>query len=255
MGTKHKVLKERVDGVLIPGLVALLAAVMLVFVLAGCTHEPPVAPAEEITGTGNGGGPGGGEEVVVCDPNTIFFEQQVLPLLISNCAVPGCHNMPTEDNGESQITDYSSLMNSGIVQDGDLWDVINEDDPDDRMPRPPQAPLNSTQIALIGQWIQQGAQNNSCVASSCDTLNVTYSGTIVPIIQQRCQGCHSGPTPQGGLNFASWSVLNSVAADGRLARAIQHDPAGIPMPPSGAMLPDCKIQQFLVWIDVGAPNN
>lgn len=254
MGTRHRSLKEGVEGVLVPSLVALLAAIILVFALTGCTHEPLVAPVEDLGGGGNGNGNGGGEEVV-CDPNTIFFEQQVLPLLVSNCAVPGCHNLPTDDNDEIQITSYTSLMNSGIVQDGDLWEAINDSDPDKRMPPPPQTPLTAEQIALIGQWIGQGAQNNSCEASACDTLNVTYSGTIVPIIQQRCQGCHSGATPQGGLNLTSWSVLNSLAADGRLEGSITHDPTGIPMPPSGPMLSDCRIAQFMQWIEDGAPNN
>ncbi len=84
---------------------------------------------------------------------------------------------------------------------------------------------------------------------------MTYSGTIVPLVQQRCLGCHSGGSPQGGLNFSQWSVLNQVALNGSLEAAITHAPGGVPMPPSGAPLPDCRIQQFLIWIDQGAPNN
>ncbi|MEO8591115.1 MAG: hypothetical protein ABI432_17175 [Flavobacteriales bacterium] len=252
MGTKHKLMKEGAGDVLVPSLVALLAALALVLGLSSCKHEPPIAPIDPPFDPGTGGG---GEEEVVCDTNIVFFEQEILPLLISNCAVPGCHNTATDDNDEIQITDYSSLMNSGIVQDGDLWEAINETDPDDIMPQPPQPPLTDDQIDLIGLWIQQGAQNNSCVGSVCDTSNVTYSGTIVPLIQQRCQGCHSGATPQGGLDLTSWAVLNSVAMDGRLALSIQHDPSGIAMPPSGSMLPDCRIQQFLIWIEASAPNN
>jgi hypothetical protein len=154
----------------------------------------------------------------------------------------------TDDNDEIQITSYASLMQSGIVQDGDLWEAINDDDPDDIMPRPPQAPLSPDQIALIGQWIQQGAQNNSCL-SACDTSNVTYSATIAPLVQSRCIGCHSGGTPQGGLNFTSWQVLNTVAMDGRLAGAVQHQSPFASMPPTGPMLPQCQIDQFLIWME------
>lgn len=232
------------------GLSMLLGVAVLV---SGCKHEPPFGP-EEIVDDNNGGGPGP-EPENPCDANTVYFEQQVLPLLISNCAVPGCHNLPTDDNDDIQITSYQTLMGSGIVQDGDLWEAINDDDPDDRMPRPPQNPLTQAQIDLIGQWIQQGAQNNSCANGACDTLNVTYSGTIRPLVAQRCQGCHSGGTPQGGLDFTQWNVLNTVAMDGRLAAAIQHLPSGVPMPPTGPMLPDCRIRQFLLWIGDGAPNN
>ncbi|MEO5584012.1 MAG: hypothetical protein ABIQ75_01030 [Flavobacteriales bacterium] len=230
----------------------LLVLATFLFFSPSCKHEPLVAPGDP-AGTGNTGG-GGDDPIGNCDPNTVYFEQQILPLLISNCAVPGCHNVATNDNHDIQITSYTTLMQSGIVQDGDLWDAITDNDPDDIMPRPPQAPLTPAQIALIGQWIQQGAQNNSCV-SACDTSNVTYSGTIAPMVQARCQGCHSGATPQGGLNFTSWQVLNGVAMDGRLAGAIQHQYPFASMPPSGPILPQCRIDQFLIWINAGAPQN
>ncbi|MBK8497362.1 MAG: hypothetical protein IPL52_00760 [Flavobacteriales bacterium] len=219
-------------------------------IVVGCKHEPPEAPAEVIVDLG-----GGGEEPVACDSNTVWFQQQILPILISNCAIPGCHNTATDDNDEIEITSYATLMASGIVQDGDLMEAITETDPDDRMPQPPQAPLEPWQVDLIATWIQQGAQNNSCENAACDTTNVTYSGTIRPLVQLRCQGCHSGATPQGGLNFSAWGPLNMVAMDGRLSGAIQHQPTFTAMPPSGPQLSDCRIAQFLDWVEQGAPNN
>lgn len=229
----------------------------VVLVLAGCKHEPPATP-EDLGGGGNGGGGGGGGEDP-CDPNVVYFEQQILPLLISNCAVPGCHNTATGQNDHIQLTSYASLMNSDIIEmgapfDSDLWEVINDTDPDDRMPRPPQAPLTAAQIDLIGTWLQQGAQNNSCV-SGCDTTNVTYSGTIRPIIASNCLGCHSGGSPQGGLNFSSWAPLNSVATSGALSAVIQHQAPYPAMPPSGPGLSQCNIDKVLIWVQNGAPNN
>lgn len=215
---------------------------LCILLAAGCKHEPAV--------------PG------CCDPSVVCFEQQILPILISNCAVPGCHNVPTDDNDDIQITSYESLMNSDIIElddpfDSDFWEAITDDDPDDRMPRPPQNPLTQAQLDLIAEWLRQGARNTSCADADgpCELSNVTYAGAIVPLVQQRCLGCHSGGAPQGGLNFSQWSVLNGVAQDGRLAASIQHAPGGIPMPPSSAMLPDCRIQQFMLWIEDGAPNN
>jgi mono/diheme cytochrome c family protein len=215
---------------------------------ASCVHEPLVAP-----GPGPGGGGGGG-----CDPNVVYFEQDILPILISNCAMPGCHSSTNPADG-IDLTSYQSLMAADVVRpydlDRDLYEVITETDPDKIMPRPPRHPLSQAQIDRIAQWIMQGAQNNSCAAAGCDTLNVTYTGTIAPLVQQRCQGCHSGATPQGGLDLTSWSVLNSVANDGRLAATINHATGAIPMPPSGPKLPDCNIRQFMLWIEAGAPNN
>ena len=236
--------------VLAPGALILAAIVFL----TSCRHEPPFAPLEDLTDNGNGGG--GGEETVPCDPSVVYFTQQIQPLLISNCTMgDGCHSSATDDNDWIDLTNYQGLMSSGVVQDGDLWEAINESDPDDIMPRPPQTPLTADQIALIGHWIQQGAQNNGCEDATCDTLNVTYSGTIRPVIQARCQGCHSGATPQGGLDLSSWSVLNSVAQDGRLEGAIRHLPGFTAMPRNAPALPDCRVRQFMLWIESGSPNN
>ena len=237
-------------------MVPMALALFGLLALSGCKHEGPVVPVDDNPGGGGGGGVDPDPDPVTCDPNTVWYQQQIQPLLTSNCTMGnGCHSSATDDNDWIDLTSFGALMNSGVVQDGDLWEAINDDDPDDIMPRPPQTPLTSAQIALIGQWIGQGAQNNSCEPTSCDTLNVTYSGTIRPVIQARCQGCHSGATPQGGLDFTSWNVLHSVAAEGRLAGAIQHQTGYASMPPTGSALSDCRVQQFLLWIDAGAPNN
>jgi hypothetical protein len=220
--------------------------------MASCKHEPPEGPIIPPDGPG---GPGTG---VPCDPNVVYFQQDILPLLISNCSMPGCHSGSDPADG-LDLTSYQSIMDADVVRpydlNRDLFEAITDNDPDDRMPQPPNPPLSQSQIDLIEQWIMQGAQNNSCASVNCDTLNVTYSGSIVPLIQQRCQGCHSGTTPQGGLDFTSWSVVNAVASDGRLAASVDHAPSAIPMPPSGPKLPDCNIAQFMIWIDSGAPNN
>jgi uncharacterized membrane protein len=225
-------------------------SLLLVLALAACKHEPQLEPKVPV----------GGENPIPtdCDPSTVYFQQQIQPILISNCALPGCHSGPNPANG-LDLTNYQGMFDEDVVRpfdlDRDLFEAITEDDPDKIMPPPPQAPLTQDQIDLIAQWIMQGAQNNSCVSSGCDTLNVTYSGTIVPLVQQRCQGCHSGVTPQGGLNLTSYTVMNALATDGRLEAVITHDPFYAPMPPSSPRMPDCEIRKFLIWVEAGAPNN
>ena len=211
---------------------------------------------EEIIVVGSGGN-NGTNPGVPCDSDLVYFNQQVLPILISNCAVPGCHNLPTDDNNDIQITSYMSLMNSDIVQNGDMMDALLEDDEDKVMPRPPADPLEPEEIALIALWIQQGAQNLTCDSYSggCETTNVTYSGTIQPLLALKCQGCHSGASPQGGLNFTAWSVVNTVAMNGRLEGAIKHQSGYTAMPPSGGMLPQCEIDMISAWVQQGAPQN
>jgi hypothetical protein len=233
------------------------AAVALLLAVAACRHEPMEPPSS----TGNGGGGGGGEEETPCDPNVIWFQQQVLPILASNCTNPGqglhCHHAPVDENDYIQITDYASLMESGIVENGDLLDVINTNDPDDVMPPPPFAHLTPAQRTLIAQWIAQGAQNSSCENSACDTLNVTYSGTIAPIMQARCNSCHSGSNPSGSLDLTTWSAVNQSAMSGNLVASVRRIAGDniADMPPSGPALSNCRIRQLELWVAQGAPNN
>lgn len=218
--------------------------------ITACKHEPPVAPEP-----GDDDGGGGNEQP--CDPNVVYFQQQILPLLAAYCTDAGCHNAADQAD-DINLTTYEGVTDPGVVRpfelDRKLYRAITDNDPDDRMPlgRPP---LTQEQIFLIRDWILQGALNNSCVEAGCDTLNVTYSGTIAPIIQQRCQGCHSGSTPQAGLDLTSWSVLNALATDGRLVEVVNHAPQAIPMPPTGPKLPACNIRQIELWVAAGAPNN
>jgi hypothetical protein len=122
------------------------------------------------------------------------------------------------------------------------------------MPPPPKAPLNAEQIAKIETWILQGAKDNSC-DEDCDTTNVTYSGTVWPILETSCVGCHSGPTPQGGINLSDYTNVVAVANTGKLYGAISHSEGYSPMPKNLPKLSDCKIDQVKIWIDDGTPNN
>lgn len=114
--------------------------------------------------------------------------------------------------------------------------------------------LSADQMQLLYTWIMQGAQNNSC-ESTCDLDNVTWSGTILPLFELKCNGCHGGGSPQGSLALGNWTVASTVAMDGRLAGAVQHVTGYSEMPPSGGMLPQCDIDKILTWVQAGAPNN
>jgi hypothetical protein len=91
------------------------------------------------------------------------------------------------------------------------------------------------------------------LSTSCDTTNVTYSGTIVPILNSYCIGCHSGSLPSGGITLTSYTNVQALASTGALMNALTGN--GVPlMPPSGSLSP-CKIGQFEIWIRNGMPNN
>ncbi len=45
----------------------------------------------------------------------------------------------------------------------------------------------------------------------CDSAIVTYNGTIIPILDANCFSCHSGQTPEGGLDLSNYDQLAFVA--------------------------------------------
>jgi hypothetical protein len=89
--------------------------------------------------------------------------------------------------------------------------------------------------------------------SSCDTTNVTFSGTIVSILSNNCFSCHSNANSSFGGNIRLESFADVQANSARLIVAIKQTGAK-PMPPSGK-LKTCSISQFDIWIRNGTPNN
>jgi hypothetical protein len=227
--------------------VPLLIAVLLT---ASCKHEIPEPP---------GGGGGNPPPSSICSPDTVYFQQQVLPLLVSNCAMSGCHDVATHEEGVI-LTDYNSIMNTGDVRpyypnNSEIYEKIMDNDDDDRMPPPPRSPLTTQQKETIRKWIAQGAKNNSCISASCDTANITFQLSVQPIVQAKCQGCHSSSAPQGGIDLSTYAGVKAKVTDGRLWGAINHLAGFSPMPKNGNKLSDCEIATFRKWIEGGAPNN
>lgn len=229
------------------------ASAALIVGFAACKHEPLLAPVDPLEDDGVVIPPPPPE--VVCDPDTVYFAQDILPLLISSCANPDCHDA-IDPEDDIRLYNYDHIIdhvtpgdpgNSEILEDG-IWETG-----DDQMP--PDNPLDPSVVDQIVTWIEQGALNNSCQESFCDTSNVTYSGTIAPILQYKCNGCHSGSSPQAGILTNSWGAANGLAMDGRLAGVIQHQNGYVGMPLTGGMLPQCQIDQILIWINDNAPNN
>lgn len=87
----------------------------------------------------------------------------------------------------------------------------------------------------------------------CDTVNVTYSGTIVPIVESNCAtpGCHVAGGDGTG-DFTTYAGLMDQIDN--ILPSIRQEPNAIPMPLEGS-LRACEITQFELWIGEGAPNN
>lgn len=230
---------------------------MCVLIIISCKHEPPEPPLNG--GNGGTGGPDNPQNPYPCDPDTIYFSQTILPILVSNCAMSGCHSAESAEDGVI-LNNYENVINTGDVRafdlDGsDLFEAITDDDPDKFMPPPGEGnPLTTEQVALIAAWINQGALNLSCNDATCDTTNVTYALKIEPIIAAKCLGCHSGSSPQGDISLSGFANVRDQAIDGNMLDAVQHTGNVTPMPYQSNQLPQCEIDLIRIWIENGAPQ-
>lgn len=198
-----------------------------------------------------------------CPTDTVFFQDDVLPILVSNCAFSGCHDRGTHVFGIT-LTDYSNVVNSGGIVPGDaaasrVFTRISSTVDSVRMPKIPNNPLSADQISMIETWINQGALNNGCLVEvpdeECPLGNVTFANTVWPITVNKCQGCHSGSSPGGGIAFSGYDDVKLLADDGRLEGVINHYDGFKAMPLGGSQLPQCELDQIAAWIQAGAPNN
>ena len=89
----------------------------------------------------------------------------------------------------------------------------------------------------------------------CDTTQVTYSGTIAPIINQNCLACHGAIAPSSGIPLEGYDNLKAVVDDERLVGALRWQDGFSPMPQEAPQLPECDLDQIDVWVKAGAPNN
>lgn len=199
--------------------------------------------------------------MVPCDPNLIYFQTDILPLLNSNCAFSGCHDVASAEDGVI-LDSYENVMATADVEpfnldDSEIYEVLVHTDIDERMPPAPTAALSQNQIQQIAEWILQGAKNLECDPDlePCDTEDVSFSLDIKPIIDLKCVGCHSGGQAAAGINLSLYPGVKSVADNGSLLGSILWENQYVNMPRNGDRLPTCEIDRIKSWIDAGALDN
>ena len=229
-----------------------------------CTHDNPFPrPVDDAVGGiesppdgETGGVQPGNDNKPACDPDSVYFANQILPIFIGSCAVVGCHDQTSKADGISLVS-YSDIMKgikAGDPEDSEFFEVISDSSSDDLMPIDPQTgegfSLPASQIALIEQWINQNAPDNAC--ADCDSSVYNFSGPIMAIIATSCAtsiGCHASGSSFGA--FTSYENIRPYADNGSLL-----DRVILKMDmPIAAPLPDCDMDLFRRWLEDGAPNN
>ena len=220
---------------------------VLLLTIVSCVHDPIIEVVET--------------PILIsehpCDENTVYFEEQILPIL-QGCATTECHDAVTAE--EDVILDsYDNLIESGIInlttpENSKIYKRVTDDDLDDRMPPDPANPLSMEQTDLILQWIQQGAEENSCPELICDTLEVTFALDIEPMVQTFCAACHTGIMPVGSIQIGNYDEIVDVASESVFIDIIDGE-FDFTMPQNTDGLTDCQVRMFEIWIEDGMPNN
>ena len=235
---------------------AIFTCVVCILWNSSCKHNPEdtVVPTPIDTTSSS----------VPCNPDTVYFSNEVLPLIVSSCAKSGCHDAISKAEGIIIIlTDYANILRTGKIKAGnpsnsDFIEVIEESNAKDRMPPAPDAPLTATQIQLLRNWISQGAKNLNCNPNSngCDTSKtISFKNDVQPIIDLHCKGCHSTYSPGAGIKLTTYAEINTLIVGGELIGVIDHERGFKAMPPAGNKLNDCLISKIKIWIRNGAQNN
>ena len=103
---------------------------LILFLLSSCTYnELPIS------------------ELTICETNSPSFSDCVLPIIEENCI--SCHS---ENGGQSPFLTSSSEIILAVEND-DLLSRIKYD-------MPPTNLMNTSDILIIENWIDEGAQNN-----------------------------------------------------------------------------------------------
>ena len=237
--------------------VLLLATLYISF---SCIHDPVYIIPDGAVGDVPGNNtdppviPTGSDDA--CDPDSVYFQNQILPIFIGSCAVTGCHDQSSRE-ADIALINYPNIMRG--ITPGDpggskYYKVITLEETDDLMPLDPITDngfrLPAEQIALIENWINQGATDNLC--ESCDTSNFSFSGRIAAIFSTSCAtsvGCHAAGSNNGP--FTSYAEIKPFIDNGSIEDRVlvKQDM------PIAAPLPACDMEVLIKWIDDGAPNS
>ncbi len=194
---------------------------------------------------------------IVCSPDSVYFKQTILPLMLTSCAKSGCHDNITKKSGVV-LVDYASIKSNSVVSNpanSNIYRFLNATTK--RMPPSPAPKFTTQQAELVLKWVQQGAKNNSCDQSSGECGKaISFKNDVQPILSKNnCLSCHGATSPSGGVVLSNHTGVSAKAKEGSLYGSISHQIGFSPMPSDILKISDCDIKTIKGWIDAGAKND
>lgn len=96
------------------------------------------------------------------------------------------------------------------------------------------------------------------ISTSCDTANITFSISVVNILDNKCLSCHnssSAASAGGNINLDGYNNVKAKVDNGSFFGSISHTGNFSYMPKGSSKLDDCSISTVQKWINAGSPNN
>ncbi|MCA9175205.1 MAG: SUMF1/EgtB/PvdO family nonheme iron enzyme [Planctomycetales bacterium] len=212
----------------------------------------------------------GGGAAPAAAAEQVDFARQIQPLLSSACL--RCHNEQNAEGG-LRLDSREALLKGGErgpavvlgkASDSRLVQFVKlTPDADEFMP-PAEAPLDSALVALLSQWIDEGAAWPAGIEMKPQP-RIHFGRHIQPLLEMNCVGCHSKREkhdPDGGLDLttrelamSSEALIPFDAGKSRLfeVTTLAADAEEV-MPPksAGGPLKQAEVEKLRAWIEQGA---
>lgn len=122
----------------------------------------------------------------------------------------------------------------------------------------PNRPLPSLLLLAGTMWLSGCAYNVESelypTEVPCDTTDINFYPDVMPIVEDRCVGCHSGGAPAAGLGLTTFEEVQAIGLNGMLLdRVNRSDMDEMLMPPDGP-LTDCNLRILAAWVNRGCPE-
>jgi cytochrome c5 len=178
----------------------------------------------------------------VTESYPVCFARDIFPVIQAGCVASGCHN-DASAAGDISLTSYAyvrQIVRPGNPLNSKLYRVITNSG-EDQMPPYPKNPLSKANVDSIYNWIKNGATDDVC-KTICNSNKFGFTADIFPLINNRCNTCHS---------FTNYTIIYNLTLNNVLIDRLNGANGKNQMPPSGK-LDTCSIRKVENWIKYGA---
>lgn len=89
----------------------------------------------------------------------------------------------------------------------------------------------------------------------CDSTNVSFQKTVLPLLIQNCSRCHSSSIHTHDIILDDYPHVRAFAKEGSLYGSVLQNGEYAPMPYDAPKLDDCTIAIIRNWVKEGIKDN